>query len=198
MQNHIKNTSIRGRFALGLTCLRKKIRAENIQWKQEIQTVIAKFSTFTSSDQLDIWETEVQFYGTGILSFETGPRVIEAIAKENTKMEELSQMRGSQGAYYKDQVFTPEDNQIYTDLLAFYQTDTSGIKEIIDLCETIGRGNLYGAVVNYSQETLKPALEIIDRLAMHDAFDFKAIADKYPFKQEEGWGEKFEYRSFLK
>lgn len=198
MENHIKNTSIQGRFALGLTCLRKKIRAEDIQWKKEMQTVLAKFSTFTSSDQLDIWETEIQFYGTGILSFENSQRVITAIGKENAKMNELSKMRGAHGAYYKDQSFTIEDPQIYTDLLAFYKTDTSGIKEVVDLCEAIGRGSLYGAVVNHSPETVKPVLEIIDRLGMHDAFDFKTIADTYPFKLEDGWGHSFNFNTFLK
>jgi hypothetical protein len=66
------------------------------------------------------------------------------------------------------------------------------------LCEDIGRDNLYAGTVNHSQETLRPLLEILDILELHNEFDFKAIANKYHFKIDGGWGQRFEFKTFRK
>jgi len=198
MTNYIKDISIRGRFAIGLTCLKKKLRTENLHWREDIQLVLEKYSKFTNSDKLDVWETEIKFYGSTIVEFENSKRVIELINKENTKMDNFNNNRGNHSDYYKAISLIIEPEQTYSNLIEFYKSDTSGVKQIVELCEDIGRDNLYVGTVNHSQETLRPLMKILDILELHNEFDFKAIAESYPFKIDDGWGKKFEFKTFRK
>lgn len=198
MNDNIKDISIRGRFAIGLTCLKKKLRTENLHWKEEVQLMLEKYSKFTNNDKLDVWETEIKFYGTTIVEFENSNRVIEQIYKENAKIDNFNNNRGNHSDYYKDIFLKTEPKQTYSNLIEFYKTDRSGAIQILELCEDIGRNNLYAGTVNHSQETLRPLMKILDILELQNEFDFKAIANHYPFKIDDGWGQKFEFKSFRK
>jgi hypothetical protein len=192
-QNFLKKTSIRARFAIGLQSLKIHLREENVHWLPELRIVILKYSEFTQSNKLDLWEAEIKAYSPYFKSSEY--EIIEYLSSKNSYYGSLTPSEDREN-WYRNVAYEIKSSNYYSELIKIYSQLDADLLKNIELCENIARNNLYAGVIGYSEETLFPLLEILDRKSLEGEFDFESISKKYPFREQEGWGKPFDFSVF--
>ena len=187
IERKIRRTSIRGRFAIGLTAVEKAFAESIYNNDPSVRLIVGKYAEFTNSRRLDIWEQEIRWYGPSVATGEpsaTASEIVHALNAINQRID------NGEGMFSHIVVY---DEQVYERLLVFLAALDPDIIELLNLCESIGTGNIYGGTGKYSESTLKPTLEIIRRTGIN--LDFDSLSRRHPFSSEHGWGEEFVYET---
>ena len=61
-KERLKKVSIRGRMALGISCLEILLESEGLIEKEEMKKLLSHLWEFTSSERLDLWEDQMMGY----------------------------------------------------------------------------------------------------------------------------------------
>ncbi|MFC5046523.1 hypothetical protein [Aquimarina hainanensis] len=155
--------------------------------------MIRKLGEFTRAEKLDIWEEEMKAY----LPYNaTSSEIITDLQKFNTFCKEYNSSRDKD--WYNGVSLEILSASFYDELIAFYKvSENKTIKEVVELCESIGRAEMYGAMSKgNSKSTLKYLIEILKITNLDFEFDFEKISTEHPFSEEDGWGKTFDFKTF--
>jgi hypothetical protein len=161
--DRLKETSIRGRVALGIACLETYFKHLNLQDDTLVKELLDKLWEFTSSNSLDEWEYEIK----GIL-----PTVI-LNSKASEKFENVSFLKHPQSKAYQ----------------MLYLTLPESLVTMIDTVADIGFANLYAGTAGYSKGSFDDTMVVIDlmnqsQLPLPDLARF----ERSEFSEFHGWG----------
>lgn len=163
IENRAKHISILGRVALGIRCLEIFGEALGINREEKIIRLLRLLWDFTSTSQLDVWETQIHEFDPAFLQE-------EAALNDFKGVEVLTQAEALD--YYK-----------------FYQQLPVDYLNSISLVIEIGRNNLYAGTGEYSSSTLVPLLEL-QRIMEQNQIPCPALEpfEKSHFSEFHGWG----------
>ncbi|WP_216689080.1 hypothetical protein [Hymenobacter siberiensis] len=162
--DRLKETSIRGRVAFGITCLEIYFEHLNLQDDTLVKGLLEKMWEFVSSNSLDKWEYEIK----GFLP------IIVLNSSASEKFENVSFLKHSQSkAYEKMYLSLPET-----------------LVTMIDTVADIGFDNLYAGTTGYSKGTFDETMSVIDlmnesQLPLPDLARF----ERSEFSEFHGWGD---------
>lgn len=170
IENKVKQTSIRGRFAFGVFCIEKYISEKNIKSKW-INKLIPTLWEFTDTDRMDLWHEKI------------------------SDLTPLNILDSSQRNSYSNY---PSLNEFgFNELKKYYSELDNELVQMIDETIEIGLGNLYGGTGEYSKGTFestmfvyKKANRILKEMPNFDKFN------KSLFSEFHGWGNKVTKDSF--
>ncbi|EZH73427.1 hypothetical protein ATO12_15925 [Aquimarina atlantica] len=193
MNKHLKEISVRGRYAIGLSCIKLLLRERNLHHSEFSRTLFRKLGEFTQAKKLDVWEEEVKAY---LPYNETSDETISDLQKFNTFCKEYNSSIDKN--WYKGVSLEILEASFYDELIEFYKKpENRTIKKVAELCESIGRAEMYGAMSKgNSKLTLKYSNEILEITGLVSEFDFQKIAKEYPFSKGDGWGKTFNIKTF--
>ncbi len=193
--NTIKSISIRGRYAIGLTCAKLLIRKQGLIHDLFYRKLINKFGEFTNAKWLDNWEKEMMIY----LSYDYlhADEFISEIKQLNDLFKENYKARMRREDTY-NHTFEIFEKQFYTDLVNFYQNpDNKEIITVIELCYELARTEMYTQMSrNNSFDTHERLIDILELTGLEDEFNYQKIAQTHLFSEENGWGKTFDYKTF--
>jgi hypothetical protein len=202
----IKKISIRARFAIALTCVKKELRQEGLLEDEFARIIIDKYAQFTSCRKFDVWLDEVDHYVPGAQGldchlsfinnrFESADDIIKSLTEINNKY--LSSCgTTSHSTWYQGIQLPICRKSVYEDLLVFYNLIEERLAKMLNQTYEIAIADMYCSTGKYSESSLRPLLKVIE---MSDyAFDFKEIMGVYPFSEDGGWGHSFEFKTFMK
>ncbi len=168
MKDRLKEVSIRGRVAYGITCLEIYFAHLGLLNQPVVFKFLDTIWQFTSSNSLDEWEEAVMDYS---------PRFVEkADVSEVTLLtaEEFEQIR------------------------QLYDTLPSTLLEMIEEVIEIGRGNLYAGTTGYSEHTYTPTIHVIKLMQRKGLpLPALEPFEQSCFSESHGWGYARE-REFFK
>jgi len=162
IENKIKQTSIRGRFAFGVFCIEKYISENNIESKW-IDKLIPLLWEFTNTDKMDLWEEKISDL-TPLNILDNSPRNLSSDYNSLTESE-------------------------FNDLKKYYSELNEDLIQMIDETIEIGLGNLYGGTGEFSEGTFESTL-FVYKLAykvLNETPDFDNF-HKSKFTEFHGWG----------
>lgn len=171
IENKIKLTSIRGRFAFGVFCIEKYIDENNLK-SRWIDKLIPTLWEFTSTDRMDLWEEKI-----GDLT-------------------PLNILDDSPKNHHSDYKSLSESE--FIELKKYYFELNDGLIQMIDETIEIGLGNLYGGTGEFSQSTFESTL-FVYKLA-NKLLKEKPNFDNFfksKFTEFHGWGNNVR-RDFFK
>jgi len=191
---YLDMTSIRGRFAVGLTIAKATLREHGLLRDPSAKLLIDQFATFTNSNCLDDWETltwllwQQMVDQPGITAVTVSNKVDEANQRyfDQVKRQPVDPARGP---LLPINVLPIGD---YDALIQFIRGLPELVVKVMTLCQEIGEGNLYAGYESYV--TLKPAVRIVELTGAR--MNWPTIAAKYPATAEHGWGYTFDFDSF--
>jgi hypothetical protein len=170
IENKIKKTSIRGRFAFGVFCIEKYISENDIHSKW-IDKLIPTLWEFTNTDKMDLWEEKISDL-TPLNILEYSPR--------NS---------------YSDYPSLSESE--FNELKKYYSELDNELIQMIDETIEIGLGNLYGGTGEFSKETFESTMfvyKLADKL-LSEKPNFDNFY-KSRFTEFHGWGNNVERKFF--
>lgn len=172
MRKILKQTSIRGRMAIGIFCLEETLKKENIN-ASLLSELLDKLKSFTSSNQLDKWDSLINEYDP-ITILDTHP---------DNKLDDYDFL----------------DSKKAVDLKNLYSNINKAILEMISDVIEIGTANLYGGTGQFSEYSLTPLLKVIKDSTNNEPvkINIEKIAYSSPFNQENGWGKPFYYNNLI-
>ncbi len=194
MQNlqYLKKISIRGRFAIGLTCVKLLLRDQGLHHNDFIRIYINKLGDFTKAEKLDIWEIETMLYFPD--EDTTAQAMIESINKLNIDFAERKKISRNDWYDYECEILSAD---FYENLIAFYKNpQNEKVLKIIDLCFELSRDELYGQMSMDSICTIETLNEIFTIANFQNEFCYEKIARNYPFSEADGWGKTFDFKTF--
>ena len=194
--DNIKQISIRGRFAIVLTCFKLLLREQGLIQDPFYRTLVAKIGSFTQADKLDIWEAQIQPYYPAFQSSTTD--IIEQLNQLNRDFQKQDIQRRDD--WYHQASCDVLTENFYQALITFYHSpcsNNSNIIKVYDACYEIGTAELYGQMSSgNSQITLDIVQDILTTSHLSHEFNFAKIARQYPFDEERGWGRTFDFQTF--
>ena len=162
IENKVKQTSIRGRFAFGVFCIEKYLSENNIKSKW-FDKLIPILWEFTNTDRMDLWEEKISDL-TPLNVLDSSPRNSYSDYPSLTELE-------------------------FNELKKYYSELNNELKQLIDETIEIGLGNLYGGTGEFSEETFESTMfvyKLADRL-LNDRPNFDDFC-KSKFTEFHGWG----------
>lgn len=162
IENKIKQTSIRGRFAFGVFCIEKYIAENNLESKW-IDRLIPTLWEFTSTDRMDLWEEKISDL-TPLNILDDSPRNSHSDYPNLTESE-------------------------FNDLKKYYSELDESLIQIIDETIEIGLGNLYSGTGEFSEGTFESTI-FVHKLAdkvLNEKPSFENFY-KSKFTEFHGWG----------
>lgn len=160
----IKRISIRGRLAFGIKCIEQYVFENKIS-NRWIDKLIDTLWEFTSSTQLDFWESKIR------------------------DLEPINILDNHPDNVPSNYSLTESD---FYELRAFYQSLSKDFTDLIDYTIEIGTGNLYGGTGKYSEFTLKPTIKVyeLSNRLLNKVPDINKFL-MFGYMEGNGWGRLF-------
>lgn len=163
-ENKLKEISIRGRVAYGIACFERALLFYHCK-NESWKDVLKKLWNYANIEYLDDWFYEIAEYLPDSL-LETD--------------------------YYDKEDFEYLSEITFKNLKICYKESNVVLKKIFRLIFEIGTLEIYGKPENYSIETFKKLLEIVELMKKEEIElpDEKPFL-KYKYNECDGWGKKF-------
>jgi hypothetical protein len=169
----VKQISIRGRFAFGLTCLEKIIDNDRLN-DELLDTIIEEFWRFTNSEKLGQYEAYFTTRDPGCVLSD-----FPTLKMHPEKMHEFGY----------DNISNSELETLYE----LYSGLPAPVTNILTHLTTIANSNISAGCGEYSILTFEPTLKIIEIIQDFGTIDFFKPEDFLfsDYRQKQGWGDEF-------
>lgn len=163
IENKIKSTSIRGRFAFAVFCIEQYLYENNLE-NECSKTLLKVLWEFTNTDEMDLWDENI------------------------SDLLPMNVLDDSPSNVYTDYPSLTEEE--FNKFKKFYLKLDSSFIEIINETIGIGQGNLYGGTGDYSKVTFEKTIYVykIANRILRNVPNFDVFV-KSKFSESHGWGD---------